>query len=69
MSAYKIKRTDTARAVSQDRYWQPMDTCPMGVKVNLLSIHGVAVAPSAVTPRTVHLYAGWEPLAKVKKHS
>lgn len=29
-------------AVATDYYWQPMDTCPRGVKVQMLSPHGVA---------------------------
>ncbi|MFM7009713.1 MAG: hypothetical protein ACKO0Z_10345 [Betaproteobacteria bacterium] len=36
---------NSARTVAVDReyYWQPMDTCPRGVKVQLLGAGGVAV--------------------------
>ena len=30
-------------AVDREYYWQPMDTCPRGVKVQLLGAGGVAV--------------------------
>lgn len=59
---HKINSTGTV-AVATDYYWQPMTTCPRGVKVQLLSAGGVAC---------YGLYAGdysfwkmWAPLPKV----
>jgi hypothetical protein len=53
--------------VDHQRFWQPMETCPLGVKVNLLNPFGVAVSPGAITGKTRHSFAGWEPLAKIPK--
>lgn len=47
-------------AVDQDYYWQPMDTCPLGVKVQLLNAGGVAVYGQS-TGKPEH-WRGWAPL-------
>ena len=35
--------SDRTVAVDREYYWQPMSTCPRGVKVQLLGAGGVAV--------------------------
>lgn len=35
--------TDGAAAVAVDYYWLPMESCPRGVKVQLLNPGGVAI--------------------------
>jgi hypothetical protein len=35
--------SDKTVAVSMSWEWQPMETCPRGVKVQLLTEHGVAI--------------------------
>lgn len=40
--SHKINTEGTV-AVSTTQYWEPMDTCPRGVKVQLLGAGGVAV--------------------------
>lgn len=53
-------------AVSTDYYWQPIDTCPTGVKVQLLGKGGVAI---------YSIYHGsaffthWAPLPKIPPQS
>ena len=39
---FEINSSNTV-AVDREYYWQPMDTCPRGVKVQLLGAGGVAV--------------------------
>lgn len=56
--------TDGAAAVDQDYFWIPIDSCPHGVKVQLLSQGGVAIHG--------HYYGGkfythWTPLPKLRK--
>lgn len=41
-AGHKINRDKTV-AVSTTQYWEDMDTCPRGVKVQLLGAGGVAV--------------------------
>lgn len=50
-------------AVDQDYYWQPMSTCPLGSKVQLLNPGGVAVY-GKVSNKDIHNYTGWAPLPK-----
>ena len=49
-------------AVDQHYHWQPMETCPKRVKVQLLTQNGVAVYGSVDVDMTI--YAGWAPLPK-----
>lgn len=51
-------------AVSQDRYWQPMETCPRGVKVALLNPGKVAVFGQS-HGHGGEPWLGWDPLPKV----
>lgn len=53
---------DGAAAVDLDYYWQPVDTCPLGVKVQLLSIAGVAVYGNYI--RNDDFWVGWAPLPR-----
>jgi hypothetical protein len=34
---------DGTAVVDTEYYWQPIETCPRSAKVQLLSVHGVAV--------------------------
>lgn len=54
--------TDRAAAVDQGYFWQPLDTCPLSVKVQLLTTTGVAVYGRY--SKGVKGYAGWAPLPK-----
>ena len=40
--SHSINTAGTA-AVDNDYYWQPIETCPRGVKVQLLGLGGIAV--------------------------
>lgn len=51
-------------AVDHGYYWQPMSTCPTGVKVQLLNPAGVAVYG---VYNGKGEWAGWCPLPKVKR--
>lgn len=51
-------------AVDHGYFWQPMGTCPRGVKVQLLSPHGVAVYGSWNGKEE---WDGWAPLPKRRK--
>lgn len=57
--------TDHAVAVAVEYFWQPIDSCPHSVKVQLLSRYGVAVYG------TYHgkddYWVGWAPLPRVPK--
>lgn len=60
--------SDGAACVDTNYYWQPLDTAPHGVKVQLLSKHGVA-AYGSVTPSTISVgfWTHWAPLPKLKR--
>ena len=49
-------------AVDQSYFWQPLDTCPLSVKVQLLTTGGVAVYGQY--HRGLRGYLGWAPLPK-----
>ena len=49
-------------AVDQDYFWQPMATCPLGLKVQLLGQGGVAVYSEFI--RGDSFWQGWAPLPK-----
>lgn len=54
--------SDKAAAVDQDYYWRPLDTCPLGAKVQLLTQGGIAVYGQY--SRGAPGYLGWAPLPK-----
>lgn len=54
-------------AVDPDYYWQSLSTCPRGVKVQLLSIEGVAVYGNYDGKDT--FWTHWAPLPKKPKHN
>lgn len=56
---------DGTAIVDTDYYWQPMDTCPKSAKVQLLSVHGVAVYGEYHGKET--FWVGWAPLPKKRK--
>lgn len=55
-----MTHTNNPVAVDQNYYWQPMDTCPRGVKVQLLNAGGVAVYGQHTSGHNQWL--GWAPL-------
>lgn len=61
---------DGTAIVDTDYYWQPMDTCPRSAKVQLLSVHGVAVY-GEVHEKNLNgkdnFWVGWAPLPKKRK--
>jgi hypothetical protein len=63
MSDIKINTTDRV-AVDHDYYWQPIETCPLGVKVQLLGKGGVAVYGQRDRSGW---WTHWAPLPKLKK--
>lgn len=54
-----------AAAVDQNYFWQPISTCPRGVKVQLLGKGGVAMYGQYSVRDT--FYTHWAPLPKLKK--
>lgn len=52
---------DKAAAVHQGFFWQPLETCPLSVKVQLLTTGGVAVYGRFSNQKG---YVGWAPLPK-----
>lgn len=59
---------DGAAYVDHDYYWRPLETAPHGVKLQLLSIYGVA-AHGLLSPAIIEdgFWIGWTPLPKLKK--
>ena len=55
---------DRTVAVDRTYYWQPMDTCPRGVKVQLLGRGGVAVY-GAYTGKD-DFWTHWAPLPTLR---
>ena len=53
-------QTNRTVAVDQNYYWQPMDTCPRGVKVQMLSAGGVALY--STYNGAAGFWRGWAPL-------
>lgn len=53
---------DRTVAVDPNYYWQPLETCPVSAKVQLLTTGGVAVYGQYV--RGNKGYLGWAPLPK-----
>lgn len=56
---------DGTAIVDTEYYWQPMETCPKSAKVQLLSVHGVAVYGEYHGKET--FWVGWAPLPKKRK--
>lgn len=52
--------------VSEDVYYYPMDTAPLGKKVIALNEGGVAVF-AVLTRDTLGHYKGWHPMIKERK--
>ena len=61
---YKINQVE-ALAVAEGYYWQPMDTCPTGVKVQLLGQGGVP--QYAIWDGRNKFWVGWAPLPRRSK--
>lgn len=63
MTASNVKLTgDRAAAVDQTYFWQPLKTCPLSAKVQLLTEGGVAVYGQYNKGQKG--YKGWAPLPK-----
>jgi hypothetical protein len=58
-----IKINSYGVAVDQTRFWLPMEDCPKGVKVQLLTASGVAVYGS-LSDKNKEVFDGWHPLPK-----
>lgn len=54
--------TEKTVAVSTSYYWEPMESCPRGVKVQLLGIGGVAVY--GMYDGRNRFWEAWAPLPK-----
>ena len=53
---------DKAAVVDRDYFWRPLETCPLGAKVQLLTLGGIAVYGQY--HRGAKGYLGWAPLPK-----
>ena len=60
------KSTSKTVAVDQDYFWQPLDTCPLGVKVQLLGLGKVACYGLYSGKDT--FWKAWAPLPKIGKN-
>ena len=56
----------TRVAVTPAYFWEPMHTCPLGCKVQLKTLHGVAVY-GTVTHSTRGQWAEWAPMPTTRK--
>lgn len=63
---YRLDKSGTVM-VDHEYFWQPIATCPRGVKVQLLGNGGVAVY-GQYNGKDV-FYTHWAPLPKLKKES
>ena len=61
---------DGAAYVDHDYYWRPIETAPHGVKLQLLSIYGVA-SHGLLSPAIIEdgFWIGWTPLPKRRKEN
>lgn len=59
--------TDGTIAVATEYYWQPISTCPLSVKVQLLGRGGVAHYGTYFG--TDDFYTHWAPLPRIPKES
>jgi hypothetical protein len=57
--------SDGQAIVDHEYFWQPIETCPLGKKVQLLGKTGIAVYGSLRRDDT--WWTHWAPLPKVKK--
>lgn len=64
--SYKINSAGTV-AVDQHYYWQEMDTCPQGVKVQLLNPGGVAIY-GTYRKNVNEGWLKWAPLPKIRPY-
>lgn len=64
MTEIKIDKSGAA-AVDPNYFWQPIATCPRGVKVQLIGNSGVAVYGNYNGKDA--FYTHWAPLPKFKK--
>lgn len=66
-SDYRIDGSGAA-VVDASYYWQPLETCPCGVKVQLLGKSGVAMY-GQLTPKIKEeaFFSHWAPLPKIPK--
>lgn len=60
---HKINSAGTA-AVATDVFWIPITDCPAGVKVLLLTVHGVAIVSHYLPAKDNGFYTHWHPLPK-----
>ena len=60
---HRINSAGTA-AVATDVFWIPISDCPAGVKVLLLTVHGVAIVGQYAENRDRGFYTHWHPLPK-----
>jgi hypothetical protein len=65
MGTLNIKVNSSNVAVDQDYYWQPMETCPTGVKVQLLGGGGLPLY--GIWDGKDKFYTDWAPLPKKRK--
>jgi hypothetical protein len=49
-----------------DYYFEWMSSCPLGVKVQLLTPHGIAIY-GTVTEKTRGDYRGWAPVPRIRE--
>lgn len=61
--SHRINSDGTA-AVSTDVFWMPIVHCPTGVKVLLLTAHGVAIVGKFNPVKDQEFYTHWHPLPK-----
>jgi hypothetical protein len=62
--SYRVK--DRTVAVDQTYFWQPMHTCPRGVKVQLLGRGGVATY--GMDDGKTDFWRGWAPLPSIPEY-
>ena len=65
MGAVNIKVNRSNVAVDQNYFWQPMDTCPKGVKVQLLGQGGLPMYGN--WDGKDKFYTDWAPLPKKRE--
>ena len=61
---------DGVAMVYHSYYWRPLETAPHGVKLQLLSIYGVA-SYGSLSPSIIEegFWSAWAPLPKIKKEN
>lgn len=57
----------TKVVVSSAYYWEPMDTCPLGCKVQLKTIPGGIATYGEVNERNRKHFSAWAPLPTTRK--